>query len=45
MNHESRCTGPLPPGEALEDGEVADDVLARWEARTVDLRATAPETT
>jgi len=28
-----------------QDGEVFDDVLARWEARTVDLRATAPETT
>jgi hypothetical protein len=28
-----------------QDGEIVDDVLARWEARTVDLRATAAETT
>jgi hypothetical protein len=24
-----------------QDGELLDDVLARWDARTVDLRATA----
>jgi hypothetical protein len=26
------------------DGEVVDDVLARWDARTVDVWATALET-
>ena len=28
-----------------QDGELVDDVLARWDARAVDLRAMAPETT
>jgi hypothetical protein len=28
-----------------QDGELVDDVLARWDARAVDERAVAPEAT
>jgi hypothetical protein len=36
---------PVRRRSGRQDGEVVDDVLARWDARAVDLRAKAPETT